>query len=371
MSKIEYCEDLNKELLSNFSKGSHKKVWWRCNKGHEWQTEIRLINRGQGCPFCSGKRPSAENNLSLHSVSKEFHSTKNGNKTPEDFTLKSGKKIWWQCSKHPEHEWESTIANRVNGNSCPYCVSGRGWSVSKKPLPGNELSLHESSKDFHPTKNGNKTTKDFTLHSGKNVWWQCHECGWEWKCTISDRTRKDGKTIDCQKCKDWNTSKAELELIKFIESLGVTYIPRYKLDKVEADIFLPEFNIAIEFNGLYWHSDEKKDEYYHFNKWRHFYDRGIRLIQVYEDEWMYDQEIIKSLIESILFNFHSIDTSKKLYDLSLDKEDPIAFLEAGYTFDSFIPPDFKYIKGNKTFKSLEKLNRRKIFDSGKMRVVLK
>lgn len=37
--------------------GSHKKVWWVCHEcGHEWKTEVRIRNRGSGCPKCSRKR---------------------------------------------------------------------------------------------------------------------------------------------------------------------------------------------------------------------------------------------------------------------------------------------------------------------------
>ena len=40
----------------SFSCWSHKKVWWKCDKGHEWQTAISLRSRGDNCPFCSGRR---------------------------------------------------------------------------------------------------------------------------------------------------------------------------------------------------------------------------------------------------------------------------------------------------------------------------
>ena len=36
--------------------GSGKKVWWICDKGHEWQATISSRNRGNGCPYCSGRK---------------------------------------------------------------------------------------------------------------------------------------------------------------------------------------------------------------------------------------------------------------------------------------------------------------------------
>ena len=40
----------------DFTVGSEKKVWWKCNKGHEWQAKINNRNNGRGCPYCSGRK---------------------------------------------------------------------------------------------------------------------------------------------------------------------------------------------------------------------------------------------------------------------------------------------------------------------------
>jgi len=49
----------------------------------------------------------------------EWHPTKNGNLTPDDYLHKSGKKVWWKCEYG--HEWDARIITRVNGSGCPYC----------------------------------------------------------------------------------------------------------------------------------------------------------------------------------------------------------------------------------------------------------
>ena len=48
---------------------------------------------------------------------------------------------------------------------------------------------------------------------------------------------------------------AELEIIDFLTELKIRSIHRYSKQGPELDIFLPEYNVGIEFNGLYWHSD--------------------------------------------------------------------------------------------------------------------
>ena len=40
---------------SQLTLGSHKKAWWKCSKGHEWQAIIQGRNKGSGCPYCSGR----------------------------------------------------------------------------------------------------------------------------------------------------------------------------------------------------------------------------------------------------------------------------------------------------------------------------
>ena len=104
---------------------SHKNVWWKCSKGHEWQAQIKSRNNGSGCPYCSGKKVLAGyNDLATINpkLAKEWNYERNGNLKPEDFTAGSHQKVWWKCSKG--HEWEAKIQNRNNGRGCPYC-SGR------------------------------------------------------------------------------------------------------------------------------------------------------------------------------------------------------------------------------------------------------
>jgi hypothetical protein len=102
---------------------SHKKVWWKCSKGHEWQAIIKDRNSGKGCPYCSGKKVLKGYN-DLQSVNpilaKEWNYDKNDGLTPADVTPNSGKKVWWKCSKG--HEWQATIYHRNNGRGCPVCA---------------------------------------------------------------------------------------------------------------------------------------------------------------------------------------------------------------------------------------------------------
>jgi positive regulator of sigma E activity len=102
---------------------SNKKVWWICEKKHEWQASICSRSQGANCPFCSGLYPTIDHNLSVLNpkLANEWHPTKNGLLTPKNVSPKAKKKVWWKCKR--DHEWQAAIYSRAIGNSCPICNS--------------------------------------------------------------------------------------------------------------------------------------------------------------------------------------------------------------------------------------------------------
>lgn len=97
-----------------------------------------------------------------------------------------------------------------------------------------------------------------------------------------------------------NSSIKEIEIFKFIESIYSGNMIKSYRDVLEIDIYLPELKIGFEFNGLYWHSEIFKEKNYHLNKTNYFKEKGIRIIHIWEDDWDYKNEIIKSQISNII-----------------------------------------------------------------------
>ena len=131
--------------------------------------------------------------------------------------------------------------------------------------------------------------------------WRCANCNYifvaKW-CYI-----REGKQCpNCQYTFGKPTSKMERELAIFLSNLGLNVRENSKriIPPQELDIYIPEFNIGIELNGLYWHSDDKKDKNYHLNKTELCEERRIQLIHIFEDEWMFKQDIVKENIKEIL-----------------------------------------------------------------------
>jgi hypothetical protein len=115
---------------------------------------------------------------------------------------------------------------------------------------------------------------------------------------FSDRKRY--KTTLCTICNPIGDLKSfkEKELFKFIKSIYNNRLIQSYRDGLEIDIYLPDLNLGFEFNGLYWHSDQYKDKFYHINKTKHFKERGIRIIHIWEDDWNNKKEILKSQINN-------------------------------------------------------------------------
>ena len=118
-------------------------------------------------------------------------------------------------------------------------------------------------------------------------------------------TRYRDKNEICTNCNPIgdSISISESAVFKYISEIysGEIYKNRRDiLEGKELDIYIPEHNIAIEYNGLYWHNELYKDKNYHLNKTQECEAKGIQLIHIFEDEWLYKQDIVKSRLRNIL-----------------------------------------------------------------------
>lgn len=122
-----------------------------------------------------------------------------------------------------------------------------------------------------------------------------------------------------------NITSGHNEIIDFLKELkieNITINDRSIITPYEIDIYLPDYNIGIEFNGLYWHSElQKPDKKYHYNKLEMCSKIGIDLIQIWEDDWNYKKDIIKSIIKNKLkSNNISIGARKCKIKIVSDKD---------------------------------------------------
>lgn len=263
--------------------GSAYEAMWLCSKdkAHVWTSQVHNRARGAGCPYCAKVRVEFEKQnlvLLFPDLVKELHP--DSGIDPTRLNPSSPDSVLWQCQEDPTHSWMASPHTRTAiGTGCSIC-SG---NVARESLMEHSLVAESWGKENTIKPNG------FSAGSSHYAWWKCmaHTDHPEWQSTISDRVR--GR--NCPACASINfASKGEGELANAIQILlgeDIT-IQRHvrKIPKIsELDIYIPEKQVAVEFNGIYWHSDEFKTTKYHLEKSTQVTKRGIHLIHVWEDDW--------------------------------------------------------------------------------------
>ena len=253
--------------------GSNKKVWWKCGQNHEWEDTITHRVNGRNCPYCSNHRLLKGYN-DLATIYPQLVLEWNYNKNsllPHEIFPYSNKKVWWTCEKG--HEWEDTPNHRVSRrNGCPYCSN-------HKPLEGyNDLTTtHPKLVDeWDYDKNGDLYPTKITFGSNKKIWWKCAR-GHEWQATVNSRSSGN----NCPYCKkEMQTSFPEQAIYFYIKKFFPKAINRYIENKKELDIFIPNVNIGIEYDGMYYHSTDSREK--ETKKDNYFFSKGIHVIRIKE-----------------------------------------------------------------------------------------
>lgn len=96
-------------------------------------------------------------------------------------------------------------------------------------------------------------------------------------------------------------SNFEKDVCKFLNNLNISYQTNVKINNIEYDIVIPGHNLCIECNGIYWHGKTKnKTKNYHINKTLNAAKHNYKTIHIFEDQWVWKQEIVKSRLKHLL-----------------------------------------------------------------------
>jgi hypothetical protein len=174
---------------------------------------------------------------------------------------------------------------------------------------------------------------------------RCDTCDYEFNRTHQNfhPSKWSSRPTSCDRCFPYGrTSQAQIDVANFIRSLGETVIEddREVIAPLELDIWIPERNIAFEYCGLYWHSEVYKKPYDHIYKMNKCSAKRIKLITIFEDEWVNNQAICESMIAARLgvyqlgiMNYHCV-----VKTLTEDQERD--FLVANHMFGPSSTPSF-------------------------------
>lgn len=265
----------------------------------------RHLHQKIGCPKCGTYR-AIINNFKYNTESfitkcKEIH----GNKYDYSKTIYNGLE-YYSTFICPEHgEFEQLAITHLKGSGCPKC----GKIETKQKLSYTFEQWKEKAIEVHkPIREAlglqlYKYLELFEKDNNKYLKIYCPECNETFEQTCGNHvSQKQG----CPKCVSrYRETKWESELKIFFDSINISYTQneRKLLSGMEIDFLcLTDTNkkVAIELDGLYWHSNVFKPNDYHVNKTNKCLDTEIQLIHIFEDEWLKKSEIVKSRLKQIL-----------------------------------------------------------------------
>ena len=238
---------------------------------------------GQGCPKCKGR------NLTQDDVIAKFKET---HKDKYDYSKvifsKMKEKVCIICPEHGEF-WQ-TPQKHINGQGCPKCGIKKR---SENSVLDNETFIKRAN-IIHNNKYYYDLLYFKNLHSKIKI--NCPKHGY-FEQIAYDHLQGHG----CPACGQ-QISNAENKITEYLKELGLSIETRVRniIYPYELDIYIPSKYIAIEYNGLRWHSEQfKEDKNYHIRKTELCEKQGIRLIHIFEDEWIEHSEKVKSKLRQI------------------------------------------------------------------------
>lgn len=202
----------------DLSYGSKRKVWWHCERGHEWQAIVYTRTDGSGCPYCAGKLAwPGESDLATQrpDLAAQWHPVKNGGMTPDRVLPGSHYKAWWVCDKG--HEWQAVVKSRVGGCGCPVCAN-RSLNAGENDLAATHPELAQQ---WDQARNGGLTPRDVVSGSRRKVWWKCAR-GHTWQAMVTSRAGGAG----CPVCAGKIVLPGENDLASRFPKIAAQWHPR-------------------------------------------------------------------------------------------------------------------------------------------------
>ena len=269
------------------------KVCIICPKhGEFWQAPHSHL-RGQGCPKCGRERNINSIKITNEAFIEKATQIHGGKYDYSKCIYKdSNTKVKIICPIHGEF-WQ-IASSHLNGHGCVKCANiGKLNTISDFIKLSN--NKHHGKYDYSRVNYINNATKVCIICPKHGEFWQ--------------RPDNHIKGQGCPKCGQI-TSKAEDEIINILKDFCPQRHNRTLLEGKEIDIYLHNLKLGIEYNGLRWHSEEfGKDHRYHLDKLNECNEQGIRLIQIFEDEWINHREICESKLKQIC----GLNTNPKIY----------------------------------------------------------
>jgi hypothetical protein len=264
-----------KHLIKNYKDisipSSYKRREYLKKTGHPFYIEFfeiidKLEKKKLNCPDCDWSTYDTTNKTGA--LTKHIE---NKHDSVDDFTSKHPELKYLFSSIIKKEEMIITHSNEDMFITCEICEE------KFKTITNTHLLLHNTTLDGYIIKYGNNIIS-------KNL-----------KLKYQDQLRDIDTSV-------FYRSNEEKEIEEFIKTLKVNYKSCDKkiLNGTELDFYFPDHQIAIEYNGLYWHSEKNgKTKNYHLDKTEKCLKKNIHLIHIFSDQWGSKKEIIKNRIKNL------------------------------------------------------------------------
>lgn len=233
----------------------------------------------------------------------------------------------------------STDGYRYDNQSCRVCAAKK-WTKTRKDNNIDKIKEFVNPEKF-------RIIEANALNSAPSLF-ECVACG-----HVQSRWLKNGRlanlaSMRCEKCEPSSLSSYEFELVDLIEKLGFEPVQTFPLENTRTkhgvktiDVYIPEKQLGIEINGVYWHSDLYKGPNDHLIKTREAKEAGINLLQITDIDWLRSREICESMIKAKLGCLDRRVYARKCILSELSARDYRAFCEANH-IQGYAPASVRY-----------------------------
>ena len=299
---------------------SSKVLEWTCDDGHVWKAPVARIASGASCPACSGLT-AAPGQTDIATTRPDLAAQLVDESLATTLKASTNRKVLWRCENG--HEWEASPNARSRektGTGCPVCTN-RLVLTGVNDLTTTHRDLADQAID---------DVSGLTYGSKHPITWRCDK-GHEWVARPNDRTTSNSGCPSCAASRFVSRGESEVAGIiqTLVPDLEVRTTVRDVLARGELDVVVDDLGIAVEFNGLWWHSEAHLSRTYHADKAAAAAAAGLRLIHVWADDWADRRDIV---IRGLA---HRLGATTRLLDV-LPDADPNA---AGKAFARTLTPD--------------------------------
>lgn len=303
--------DDSERLASETPPGADYYVQWKCKAaGHTWRASPFARTRmAQGCPHCHGIGSNSRRVANVPDLFRWWDADSNAGVDPSTVHATSEEVVAWKCEEANHHWSERVFARTERRQECPVC-SGR---IVQKGV-NDVFSTHPAlAAEWHDSLNEGIDMEALSSRSNLEVWWKCvHDDSHPaWEAAVNVRAGKQWGRLGvlCAVCvSEGRGSAGERELASFVEEVAgargfeVQRNVRGLIPRLELDLVVPGLGVAFEFNGVYWHSDRipGRGGDYHVRKREACEAAGLRLVSVWEDDWLERREAVLEHVRGVL-----------------------------------------------------------------------